>query len=102
MLGAFDLRQKVTTIELGWISAQDNCVGIERENRFHPLPVVRRDLISRIAQCRDDLFPKSIVRLGHQHFLCFGFHNTHLLRCPRSFAGFTSVVCPENTSSLIG
>src|ERR1700736_4528238 len=88
MIGALDLRHKVTAIELGWISAQDDGVGIEYENILHPLPIVARHLIPRIAQHRDDLFPESIVRLDHQHSLSLRFHNTYLLRWPQTFPGF--------------
>ena len=90
VLGTLDFGKKVTAIELGRIGTQDNCVGIEGEDCLHPFPVVGRDLISRIAQHRDDVFPESIVRLHHQQFPCFVVHNTRLLGWCQTVAGFSS------------
>jgi hypothetical protein len=45
VLGTLDLGEKVTAVELGRISTQDNCVGIEGKNCLHSFPVFSRDLI---------------------------------------------------------
>lgn len=63
VLGTFDFGKKVTAIELGRISTQDNYVGAEGQDCLHPFPVVGRDLVSRVTQHRDDLVPETIVGL---------------------------------------
>jgi hypothetical protein len=52
-----DLGKKVTAIELGRIGAQNNCVGIERKDSLRSFPMVRRNLVSSITECRDNLLP---------------------------------------------
>ena len=68
VVGTLDFGKKVTTIELGRIGTHDNCVRVEGEDCLHSSPTVGRDLISCIAQHRDDAFPETIVRLYHQDF----------------------------------
>ena len=75
MVGTLDLRKKVTAIKLGRISTQDDGVRVKGEDCLHPFPIVGRDLISRIAQHRDDVFSETIVRLHHQDFPSFVAHN---------------------------
>jgi len=57
MLGTLDFGKKVTAIKLRWVSTQDNCVGIEGKDCFHSFPIVGGNLISSIAEYRDNLLP---------------------------------------------
>ena len=89
-LGTLDFGNKVTAIELGRISTQDNRVGIEGKDCLHSFPVVGRDLISRTAQHRDDLAPENVVGLHYQQFRCFVAHSSRLLGWSQTVAGFNS------------
>jgi len=53
------------------------------------LPVVGRDLITRIAQ-HCEMRSEEHVRFNHQQFLCFGFHNPCFLRWSQTFGRFRS------------
>jgi hypothetical protein len=90
VLGTLDFGEKVAAIKLGRISTQDNYIGIESEDSLHSFPVVGRELISRIAQHRGDVFPQSIVRFHDQQLLGFGVHNNLFLGWSRTIDGFSS------------
>src|SRR6267143_584976 len=107
VLGTLDFGKKVTAIELGRISTQDNGVGVEGEDCLHPFPVVGRDLISRIAQRGDDVFPETIVRLHNQDFPCFLVHNVRFLGWRKTVRGFnlgggSASVLPRSSWELRG
>src|SRR4029077_8800486 len=90
VLGTFDFGNKITAIELGRISTEHHCVGIECEESLHSFPAVCRDLISRIAQHRDDALPETIVRLHHQDFPSVVVHNARFLGWCETVTGFNS------------
>src|ERR1700687_4345916 len=74
LLGTFDFRKKVTTIELRGVSTKHNGVGLKVQNRLHAVPIIGRDLISCIVERRGDVVPEALVGLHYQHFRCLA-HN---------------------------
>ena len=88
MFGRLDLGKKIATIELRRIGTQDHGVGPEGKDCLHSSLGIGGDLISRIAQSRDDLLSEAFIRL--HDLLCILVHKPRSLGWLQTVGGFNS------------